>query len=397
MEDKKRKYAKFLLVDCLKLGRNDKLFIIGTDIIQEFIDITIEEARNIGIEDIETLIRSPFKEKELYQTLSYEEIIAHPLFDKTKYNTMAEEGYAFLNLQTTIPNIFNGVDAELLSKVNAYQMESIEEYREYQSKKLIKWNISCVANAYWAQELFLEPDVDRLWEYIFDICLINEENPGEAWNEKMKKLHERVVYLNNLHIDKLIYHNSLGTDLEIGLPRDYLFQSAEASNLVNMPTEEVFSSPDRLRVEGIVYASKPLIYNNYEINHFWLKFHDGKIIDYDAKEGKEILKGIIKTDEGSHYLGEVAFVDYDSPISQANLVFKHTLYDENASCHLAIGESFPMCLKGGLNMSKEELLEQGLNYSHEHVDFFIGTKDLEIKAKLVDGDEVDIMKEGNFI
>ena len=185
--------------------------------------------------------------------------------------------------------------------------------------------------------------------------------------------------------------------MEIGLTQNYLFQSADGENIVNMPTEEVFTSPDKLRVNGRVYSSKLLLYNGNIIEDFWLEFKDGRIVDFDAKKGKEILKGIIDTDEGSHYLGEVALVDYTSPISLTNILFKNTLFDENASCHLAIGQSFAECIQDGFILSKEELSEMGLNMSSLHVDFFIGTSDLEIKAVLQNKEEIVIMKDGNFV
>lgn len=401
MEDLKRKYAKFLIEGCLRLKEGDKLFIIGYNLIEDFIKLVIEEANKLGIVEIKTLINDPFKQKELYLTKTYEEIIRNPIMDRTMYNDMAKNGYAFLSLSSTLPGFYEDVDAELLSRVSRYQMKSISEYKEYQLKGLIKWNISAVPNLIWVKDLFGSEDEDLLWNLIFDICLIREDNPVFSWKEKLMRLKKRADYLNQLKIDKLIYHNSLGTDLEIGLPNGYLFQSADEGtgngNIVNMPTEEVFTSPDRLRVKGRVYSSKPLLHNGNLIEDFWLEFREGKIIDYDAKKGKEILKGIIDTDEGSHYLGEVALVDYHSPISLTNVLFKNTLYDENASCHLAIGESFPECIQDGLTKEKEELVLRGLNMSHEHVDFFIGTSDLEIKAVLQNGKEVVIMKDGDFV
>ncbi len=231
---------------------------------------------------------------------------------------------------------------------------------------------------------------------MLDICLINEEDPIKAWDNKMSKLAKRAEYLNNLKIKKLIYKNSLGTNIEIALPEGYLFQSADGENIVNMPTEEVFTSPSRLEVNGRVYSSKDLIHNNNLIKDFWLEFKNGKVVLYDAKIGKEVLKGIMATDEGASYLGEVALVDYSSPISKTNILFKNTLYDENASCHLALGASFAECIKCGLTKTNEELLDMGLNYSHEHVDFFIGTSDLEVKALLPNGEEVVIIKAGDF-
>lgn len=401
MNDLKRKYARFLVQGCLHLKEGDKLFIIGYNLIEDFIKLVKEEAQKLGVTDVKTLINDPFKQKELYLSKSYEEIISNPIMDRTMYNTMAREGYAFLSLSSTLPGFYEDVDAELLSKVSHYQLKSISEYKEYQLKGLIKWNISAVPNKIWAKDLFGSKDEDKLWDLIFDICLIREDDPVLAWNKKLSKLKKRAEYLNGLKIDHLVYHNSLGTDVSIGLPRGYLFCSADEGtgkgNIVNMPTEEVFTSPDRLRVNGRVYSSKVLLHNSNIIKDFWLEFRDGKIVDYDAKKGKEILKGIIETDEGSYYLGEVALVDYTSPISLTNILFKNTLYDENASCHLAIGEAFPECIEGGLDKSREELLELGLNMSHEHVDFFIGTEDLEIKAVLQNGCETVIMKDGNFV
>lgn len=395
MNNKKRKYARFLIEGCLRLKKGDKLFIISYDVVDDFINILNEEAKNIGITDIEYLINSPEKQKELYLTKTYEEIISSPLMDRTKFNKMAREGYAFLNLSSTLPDYYKEVDAELLSKVSAYQMKSIEEYKHYQHKGLIKWNISAVPNKFWANNLNMS--LDELWNHIFDICLIDDESPVHSWVNKMKRLADRAEYLNNLKIDKLIYRNSLGTNLEIGLPHDYLFQSADGQNIVNMPTEEIFTSPDRLRVNGIVYSSKLLIHNNNNIENFWLEFKDGKVVNYDAKCGKTILKGILETDEGASYLGEVALVDYDSPISKSNIIFKNTLYDENASCHLALGASFAECIVCGLEKTNDELLAMGLNYSHEHVDFFIGTRDLKITAVLQNGEEKVIMENGNLL
>lgn len=396
MEEKIRKYAKFLIEGCLRLKTGDKLFIIAYDLVEDFVEIVKEEANKLGIKDIETLINCPEKQRELYLNCSYEEIVNNPIMDRTKFNVMAREGYAFLSLSSPIPGYYDDVDGELLAKVSSYQAKTIEEYKHYQHKGLIKWNISAVPNKIWAKSLFGEEDINKLWNLVLDICLINEEDPIKAWDNKMSKLAKRAEYLNNLKIKKLIYKNSLGTNIEIALPEGYLFQSADGENIVNMPTEEVFTSPSRLEVNGRVYSSKDLIHNNNLIKDFWLEFKNGKVVLYDAKIGKEVLKGIMATDEGASYLGEVALVDYSSPISKTNILFKNTLYDENASCHLALGASFAECIKCGLTKTNEELLDMGLNYSHEHVDFFIGTSDLEVKALLPNGEEVVIIKAGDF-
>ena len=397
MLDKKiRKYAKFLLQGCLALKEGEKLFIIGNKEIEKFIKIVIEEAKSLKITNIETLINDLDYQKCLYLTKSYEEIIKDPEMNKSKYNQMAKEGYAFLSLSSPLPGHMKDVDEKLLSKVQKYMNESTKVFRKYQEKGLLKWNISAVPNSYWAKVLHLQNE-DELWNIILDICLIEEEqDPIELWREKIKRLKKRAEYLNALKIKKMIYKNSLGTNLEIFLPENYLFQLVEEKNIVNMPTEEIFTAPNYLKTTGIVYSSKPLEYQGSIIEDFYLEFKNGKVVSYDAKKGKEILQGILETDKGSSYLGEIALVDISSPISKINKIFYDTLIDENSCCHLALGQSFGECVKEGLQKEKEELKKLGLNQSKTHVDFFIGTKDLCIEAILKNGEKKIIMKNGDF-
>lgn len=395
-EKLKRKYARFLVEGCLGLTKEDKLFITASMIIKDFVDIVIKEAKNLGIHTIQTLLTDDKAQKELYLTKNYEEIIKSPLMDKTKYNQMAKEGYAFLSLSSPQPGYLKEVDPILLAKVQKYVSETTKEFREYQDKNLLKWNISAVPNPYWAKEMHLQNE-EELWDLIFSICLINEEeDPKKLWHEKLQKLKRRAQYLNNLQIEKIVYKNSLGTNLEITLPENYLFQSAEGKNIVNMPTEEVFTSPDYLKTNGIVYSSKPLEYRGNLVEDFFLEFQNGRVVSYDAKKGKEVLKGILETDEGSSYLGEAALVDISSPIAKTNKIFLNTLIDENSCCHLALGQSFGECLVDGLQKNREELKELGLNQSKNHVDFFIGTEDLLIEAILKNGEKKIIMENGNF-
>ena len=247
-----------------------------------------------------------------------------------------------------------------------------------------------------------EDAMNKLWDAIFDACYINNKNPNEAWDTFIEETNKKTEILNKLKIKELHYTNNLGTDLIINLLETSIWNGASEKTksgvefIANIPTQEVFTTPNRLGTNGIVYSSKPLIYNGGFINDFFIEFKDGKVINYDAKEGKDILKGIIESDENACYLGEVALVDYNSPISTSKLIHYETLYDENASCHLALGSGFTECVKGTDNKSKEELINLGFNYSDNHVDFMIGTEDLNIMAKTFDGKEVQIFKDGNF-
>ena len=195
----------------------------------------------------------------------------------------------------------------------------------------------------------------------------------------------------------------LGTNLEIGMIDDYLFAGGGSYttdgvySFPNIPTEEIFCSPHRFKVNGVVHSSMPLNYNGNLVDDFSITFKDGRIVDYKARVGYDVLKSIIETDEGSHYLGELALVPYDSPIRNLDILFYNTLFDENAACHLAIGSGFNECVKNGLSMNKEQLLEKGINDSFRHVDFMFGTSDLSVVGVLEDNTEMVIFENGNFV
>ena len=244
---------------------------------------------------------------------------------------------------------------------------------------------------------------EKLWEAIFKANRIDREDPIAAIKEHKANLKKSVDFLNGLGLRKLMYKNSLGTDLTIELSENHVwlggsdFMKNGIEFMANLPTEEVFTLPKKDGVNGIVYSSKPFVYNGIVVEDFNITFKDGKAVKYDARKGKEALKSLVELDEGSCYLGEVALVPHESPISQMNILFYNTLFDENASCHLALGEAYPICIKGGENMTKEELEKEGVNSSIAHEDFMIGTEDLNIIGLDNDDNEVVIFKNGNFI
>ena len=231
---------------------------------------------------------------------------------------------------------------------------------------------------------------------------IKENDPDEAWSKHLKNLSEKVDYLNKNNFKYLHFKNSLGTDLKVELVKNHMWcGGADVTQngltfIANMPTEEVYTTPKMDGVNGIVYSTKPLSYCGNLINNFSLTFKDGKVIDCTAETGLDVLKEIINTDENSCRLGEVALVPYDSPISNSNIIFFNTLYDENASCHLALGSSYPSCIKNGENMTKEELLNSKANSSLVHVDFMIGNKDTSIIGVKEDGSQIPVFKNGNW-
>ena len=370
----------------------------------EFVEILSKKAFEKGVTDIGyDLIDEKIKHDAL-KYLEINDLKESPIFNKKIFDEYAKKDAAFLMLMSDDPTLMDDIDSSKLSQAAIFSRKSKPLYKQRQLNNEIVWCIACTATKGRAEKMFDNADdaMNKLWDAIFDACYINNKNPNEAWDTFIEETNKKTEILNKLKIKELHYTNNLGTNLTINLLETSIWNGASEKTksgvefIANIPTQEVFTTPNRLGTNGIVYSSKPLIYNGGFINDFFIEFKDGKVINYDAKEGKDILKGIIESDENACYLGEVALVDYNSPISTSKLIHYETLYDENASCHLALGSGFTECVKGTDNKSKEELINLGFNYSDNHVDFMIGTEDLNIMAKTFDGKEVQIFKDGNF-
>jgi len=398
------KYADLLLRKCLGMKKGQPLVITSPIECIDFVRIIAKQAYEMGIHDIYFDFTDSYLKS--YQLLNFEddEFENSLFFNKKIYDEYAKKDGAFLMLSAEESDVYKDVDPEKLAKANYISRTSRPIYKEKQGKYEVAWCIAMVSTEISSKKVF--PDIenakDKLWEEIFKACLVTTDNPLEAWDRKKKNNKKNVDKLNGLNIRKLHYTNGLGTDFTVELGEGHIWCGADEEMpdgtplIVNMPTEEIFTSPLRESTNGIVYASKPLVYNGTLIDKFWLKFENGKVLDYDSEVGKDILKTLIDFDEGSSMLGEVALVEYDSPISNSGILFYNTLYDENAACHLALGVGFPSCYKNGVNMSKEELLEVGVNQSNEHTDFMIGTSDLRIVGTTKDNEEVIIFENGNF-
>ena len=394
------KYIKLIMEGCLKLTNSDTLFISYDSYVnEEFkknLDAYLEQHK---IKNVYFFDRDSQKKKEFLQTKTNEEIEEYyvPLFDK--WDEYASLNAKFLMLVSEIPGFMDDVSKEKIAYYQELFQNHTSLFRKKETSMEIAWCICAVPNIYWAQDIFKDDNnaLEKLTNAIYKMCMVNEENPYESWCQYMNFLKSKTKKLNDLHIKKFHYENSLGTDLWITFPHNYLFKSAaDEEILVNMPSYEVFTSPFYKETEGIVYSSKPLVYNGVTIEDFYLKFKEGKVVDFKATKGNEMLKHILDLDEQSAYLGEVALVPYDSPISNTNLTFKSTLFDENASCHLALGAGFPECIFTNEEKTDDLLLEKGVNVSKSHVDFMNGTKDLKITAITDDG-EILIFKDGNFV
>lgn len=399
--DKVDKYIKLLCDKCLDLTKSDKLFIhFEKTVNEEFALKIVDYVKKKGINDIYLSDEASYLKHEILKNSSLEQLKNESIFNMAIWDRYASLGSAFLIIESELPGLMDDISPDAISLIKKIGRETKPIYRKKQSVDEISWCICAYPNKVWADDLFPndEDSYQKLLDLILNMCMCDKLNPIRAWNEFLNLSKNRVDKLNNLQIKSLHYTNSLGTDLTVYLNDKACFSSAYSSKniIVNMPSYEVFSTPDTYKTEGIVYSSKPLIYGGVLIDEFYLKFKNGKVVEYNAKFGKEILKGIIESDEYSCMLGECALVDYDSPISSTNLVFKTTLFDENASCHLALGAGFFECIKDYEKYSDEQLYQMGVNKSFNHVDFMIGTRDLKIEA-LTSFGKVIIFENGNFV
>ena len=402
-----QKYAQLVV----KVGVNlqqDQILVINSPIeCADFARTIAEEAFAAGAHDVvvswgdELLahIRYAGGKKELFTEF--------PEWRRKFYTDYAEQGAAFVSIAARDPEIFKDIDPEKLKLSQQAAGAALLEYRARLMNNRNTWCVVSVPTRSWAQKVFPAVSADeavaKLWQAIFKTVRIEAgADPVAAWREHIAFLQKAAKFMNDNAFVSLHYTNGRGTDLTVELPEGHIWAGgAEDSELgvqfaANMPTEEVYTLPKREGVNGTVAASKPLNFNGNLIEGFKLTFQEGKVVDYSAEKGEEILKGLLETDEGARYLGEVALVPYDSPISQSGILFYNTLFDENASCHLALGKAYPTCIEGGESMDSVTLLQHGVNDSLLHEDFMIGTRDLDIVGTTKDGRQVQVFKDGNF-
>lgn len=374
---RQREFAKYIVESCYKNGAR-KVIINWTD------------------EDIDYVSYKYASEEALAKVEDYEE-------ERARHNSKSIPCRIYV--EDDNPNAFNGLDSDKIMRIRQARRKVIKKYRDLVEGK-DQWLIIAVPSKEWAKLVFPDdkPSVayKKLWQAIIKTTRIDSNNPIKAWNDHVNFLKEKASKLNSLKLDYLKYKSSNGTDFTIKLHKMHLWQAASEYStrgiefVANMPTEEVFTMPDRFGVDGVVHSSKPLSYNGEIIDDFTIWFEKGKAVKCEAKRGQKVLQSIIDTDETSCRLGEVALVPYSSPINQTGILFYNTLFDENAACHLAFGQAFRDNLVGYETMSEEEFKKIDFNDSLVHVDFMIGTKDLSIKGYDKEGKEYIIFKDGNF-
>lgn len=400
-----KKYARLVARVGANVGGGDNVLINSSLEGVDLARLICEECYRLGARKVHVNYNDRTVSRLKMLNEDVETLTDIPSFVADMKNSFTDPDCVVIQILSDDPHLYDGVEPSKLAAYSKAADKAFKRYYDCAMTNKIRWTLCAVPCREWAKTVFPDdaPAVAerKLWGLIVKTMRLDERDAIAAWEAHCSDLISRSAWLTGQKFTALRYTNSLGTDLIVGMPEGYYFSGAREPALcgkyfcANMPTEEVFSLPDRNRVDGIVYASMPLVHDGNIVDKFWLKFEGGRIVDFGAERGEEILRNVIETDEGSHYLGEVALVQYDSPIRALNTLFFDTLFDENAACHLAIGQAYPL-IEGADRMTEEELAARGANSSNEHVDFMIGTRDLNIDGIKQDGSVVPVFRHGNF-
>ncbi len=400
-----RRYAKLLAKTGINVKKGQWVVVQAELDQPEFVEMVVEELYRAGAGKVtvewshQPLVATHYKYQKQERLEKFEK------WELEKLELRAEELPAMLYIESEDPDGLKGVDQEKFTAVRTSRTKIIKPYRDRMENRY-QWCIAAVPSKAWAKKVF--PDlmvntaVEKLWDAILTSARADGADPVRDWHRHNDELAQRCDYLDSLKLVALEYKSSNGTDFRVGLIDGSRFCGGGEETLSgayfnpNIPSEEIFISPKAGDAEGIVYATKPLSYQGELIENFSVRFEGGKVVEVKAEKNQHLLEKMIGMDEGAKMLGEVALIPYDSPINNSGVLFYNTLFDENASCHLALGRGFNECLKGYENMTNEEIHAKGINDSLIHVDFMIGSEDLEIVGITKNGERVPIFKNGNW-
>ncbi len=403
-----RKYAQLAVLKGVNIQK-DQILQISTPVeTAYFARYCMEEAYKAGAKKVKIVYKDELATKIEMEMASLETLCEFPNYRKEEMEYLINNKYASLHIYAETPGLLKDIDPNKMQEVMVSLSKHLEPSRKYSMGNKGQWSIVSIPTVGWAKKIFPNDDestaMAKLWDAILMSVRVSEDNdPIKEWEKHNAVMLKHNEIMNNYNFEYLTFKNSLGTDLTLYLAEKHNWSGGcetTTEGVVfnpNIPTEECFCMPYKTKVNGKVVATKPLNYQGKLIEDFYLVFKDGKVVEYNAKKEYEALKNLIEFDEGSCYLGEVALISHDSPISNSNVLFYNTLFDENASCHLALGNAYPMNIIGGTAMSEEELIKFGYNKSMVHEDFMFGSADLSVKGYTFDGKEVEIFKNGNFV
>lgn len=404
-EQKLDRYAEL----AVKVGANvqpGQILVISAMIdTAEFVRLLVRKAYEAGAKQVIVKYGDETVNRLRFEMAPLESFQEPPKWHAAELEELAANNAAFLTVLSSSPDLLKGIDPERISTHQRTYGQAMTKYRQYQQADKMSWTGVACPSPDWAAKVF--PDLPaaeqmkQLWEAIFAAVRADLDHPVEAWEQHIDRLEHKAVALNSKKY-KALHFVSPGTDLTVELPEGHIWAQAGSVNeqgtrfVANIPTEEVFTAPSKHGVNGTVSSTKPLSYGGSIIDRFSLSFENGRIVDFHAEEGQDTLERLINMDEGSHYLGEVALVPFHSPISESGILYYTTLYDENASCHLAIGSSYAFNMEGGKTMSSEELASRGMNSSITHVDFMMGSPETNIYGITASGEREAVFLNGDW-
>jgi len=409
MDKRMQEYARLAVRIGANIQEGDVLMLNAPVECAAFARLITKEAYEAGAKDVVVKWTDDVIGRLRYQNASDEVFDVFPEWEKLEYDTLAAgSGFARIAIYAQDPEALAGIDPDRIRRASAARNKSLKDFYDKLMRSEFSWCLVSVPVLSWAKKVFpdYEDDeaMDALWNAIYETLRIDGSGDAvEKWKTHTQQVRKWCEWLNGLNLRTLHYTSGLGTDFTVGLPEHCIWCGGSEKNkkgvefIANMPTEEIFTAPHKYGGSGVLAASRPLCLNGNLIQGIRFTVENGRIVKAEADKGLEVLEQVLDMDEGSRYLGEVALVEYDSPISNQNLLYYNTLFDENAACHIAFGAAYPECVEGGCEMTKEELEAAGLNDSDNHEDFMIGTADLQISGITEDGREVQIFRDGNFV
>ncbi|WP_044639973.1 aminopeptidase [Risungbinella massiliensis] len=405
-QSKLEKYAETVLKVGVNLQPGQDFLIDAPLETVEFTRVLVKKAYEAGAKYVHVEWQDDKITRSRFEQARDNSFDYYPSWLAGMWERFVENDGAVLSIMAPNPDLTEGISTTLISRATKAMAMKRDSYLQAIRNNKISWCIISAPTKAWSDKVFSDlPENERMvamWEAILQFNRIEEVSPTIAWADHIHQLKNRIEFLNQKQYRKL-YYTAPGTDLTVELPVGHVWLGGNDKNekgvqfVGNMPTEEVFTMPKRTGVNGTVRSTMPLNISGQLINQFSFTFENGKIVAHEAAEGMEHLSALLNTDEGSRYLGEIALVPHDSPISKLNRVFYNTLIDENASCHLAIGGCYPTNLVNGSKLSDEELISCGGNKSLIHIDFMIGSADLDVDGELHDGTREAILRKGNWV
>ncbi len=403
-KSKLRAYANLIARKGVNIQKNQPVIIEAELDQPEFIEVLVDECYKAGASTVEvTWTHQPLTKLNVrHQTLK--NLSAVEDWELAKMKHREETLPARIVILSDDPDGLKGVNMDKYSKASQARRKAFKPFRDRMENKY-QWCIAAVPGVKWAKKLFPNDRksvaVEKLWQAILSASRADID-PIKQWEEHNANIAKRCEYLNSLGICELIYKSSNGTDFRVGIIDGAQFVGGAGGTIegvmfnANIPSEEVFITPMKGKAEGKVVSTMPLSYQSQLIENFSITFKDGKAVEYSAEKNEELLGKLLSMDENAGYLGECALVPFDSPINNSGILYYNTLFDENASCHLALGAGYSECIPGFEEMTFEECVEKGCNDSIIHVDFMIGAPDLSVIAVDKNGKETPLFADGNW-